>query len=102
LAANAAFLAKLQSSTAAPATTDQQQSIYPDVTLTTEGGKAAPKPPIDMLNDEPESTASEFVIFTFYGEVIPAGLELPPRDVDEPRLWTITYDTSRTLSDKTT
>jgi hypothetical protein len=55
-----------------------------------------------MLDDEPEPTASEFVDFTYYGEVIPAGLECPPRDVEEPRLWTLTGDTSRTLSDKRT
>jgi hypothetical protein len=67
-----------------------------------EGGKAAPEPPIDMLDDEPEPTVSEFVDFTDYGEVIPAGLERPPRDVEEPRLWTLTYDTARALSDKRT
>jgi hypothetical protein len=39
-----------------------------------------------MLDDEPEPTASEFVDFTYYGEVIHAGLERPPRDVKEPRL----------------
>jgi hypothetical protein len=58
---------------AVPATTDQQQSIPPDATPTTEGCKAALEPPIDMLDDEPEPTASEFVDFTYYGEVIPAG-----------------------------
>jgi hypothetical protein len=45
---------------------------------------------------------SEFVDFTYYGEVIPAGLERPPRDVEEPRLWTLTDDTSRALSDNRT
>jgi hypothetical protein len=39
-----------------------------------------------MLDDEPEPSASEFVDFTSYGEVILAGLERPPRDVEEPRL----------------
>jgi hypothetical protein len=29
---------------------------------------------------------SEIVDFTYYGEVISAGLERPPRDVEEPRL----------------
>jgi hypothetical protein len=38
-----------------------------------------------MLDDEPEPSASEFVDFAYYGEVIPAGLERPPRDVEEPR-----------------
>jgi DNA segregation ATPase FtsK/SpoIIIE-like protein len=66
LAANAALLALLQQPTAAPATTIQQQSIPADATPATEGGnKAAPKPPIDLLDDEPEPTASEFVDFTY-------------------------------------
>jgi hypothetical protein len=55
-----------------------------------------------MLDDEPEPTASEFVDFTYYGEVIPAGLERPPRDVEEPRLWTLAHDTARALSEKKT
>jgi hypothetical protein len=55
-----------------------------------------------MLDDEPEPTASEFVDFTFYGEVILAGVERPPRDVEEPRLWTLKDNTARTLSDKRT
>jgi hypothetical protein len=73
------------------------------VTQATEGGKAAHELPIELLDGEPEPTASEFVDFTYYyGEVIPAVLERPPRDVEEPRLWTLTYDTARTLSDKRT
>jgi hypothetical protein len=55
-----------------------------------------------MLDDEPEPTAADFVDFTYYGEVIPAGLERPPRDVDEPRMWTLTDDTARALADKRT
>jgi hypothetical protein len=86
LAANAALLAQLQQPKATPATTDQQQSIPADATLATEGGKEALEPPIDLLDDEPEPSASEFVDFSYYGEVIPAGLERPLRDVDEPRL----------------
>jgi DNA segregation ATPase FtsK/SpoIIIE-like protein len=86
LAANDALLAHLQPPTTAPATTNQQQSIPADATRATEGGKAAPEPPIDLLDDEPEPTAPEFVDFTYYSEVIPAGLERLPRDVEEPRL----------------
>jgi hypothetical protein len=86
LAANAALLAQLQQPAATPATTDQQQSIPADATPATEGGTAAPEPPIDLFDDETEPTASEFVDFTYYGGVIPAGLERPPRDVEEPRL----------------
>jgi hypothetical protein len=102
LAANAALLAQLQATTAAPATTEPQESISAAVTPRTEGGKVAPEPPIDLLDDEPEPIASEYVDFTSYGEVIPAGLERPPRDVEEPRLWTLTDDTARTLIDKKT
>jgi hypothetical protein len=39
-----------------------------------------------LLHDEPELAASEFVDFTYYGEVIPAGLERSSRDIEEPRL----------------
>jgi hypothetical protein len=55
-----------------------------------------------MLDDETEPTVSEFVVFAYYGEVIHVGLERPPRDVEEPRLWTLTDDTTRALSDKRT
>jgi hypothetical protein len=55
-----------------------------------------------LLDDENEPTASEIVDFIYYGEVIPAGLERPPRDVEEPRLWTLTDDTARALADKRT
>jgi hypothetical protein len=102
LAANVALLAQLQQPTAIPTTTDQHHSIPADATPATEDGKAAPEPPIDMLDDEPEPSASEFVDFSYYGEVIVAGLERPPRDVDEPRLWTLTDDNARALSDKRT
>jgi hypothetical protein len=82
--------------------TNQQQSIPADATPATEVEKAAPEPPIDLLDDEPEPTASEFVDFTYYAEVIPAGLERSPRDVEEPRPWTLTDDTARAPSDKRT
>jgi hypothetical protein len=101
LAANAALLAQLQQTTATPATTDQQQSIPVDATAT-EGGKAALEPPIDQLDDEPDPSASNFVDFAYYSEVIPAGLERPPRDIEEPRLWTLADDTAGAQSDKRT
>jgi hypothetical protein len=80
--------------------TNQQRSIPHDAAIATEGGKAAQEPPIDMLNDDPELLESEFVDFAAYGNVIPIGLERPPRDRDEPRLWTLTGDTARFLNDK--
>jgi hypothetical protein len=36
-----------------------------------------------MLYDDPELHEPEFVDFAAYGKVIPAGLEQPPRDIDE-------------------
>jgi hypothetical protein len=79
---------------------NQEQSIPPDATIATEGGEAAHEPPIDMLNDDPELHEPEFVDFAAYGRVILAGLEQPPRDIDEPRLWTLTDDTARFLNDR--
>jgi hypothetical protein len=102
LVANVALLAQLQQKNATHAITDQQQSIPADATPSTEGGKEAHEPIIDLLDDEPEPPSSDFVDFAYYGEVIPAGLERPPRDVEEPRLWTLTNDTARALSDKRT
>jgi hypothetical protein len=52
------------------------------------------------LNDDPEFLEPEFVDFSAYGKVIPAGLKRPPRDTDEPRLWTLTDDTACYLNDK--
>jgi hypothetical protein len=58
LAANAALLAQLQPPTTTPAITSQLQSIPADTTPTTEGGKEALAPPIDVLDDDPEPTES--------------------------------------------
>jgi hypothetical protein len=102
LVANVALLAQLQQTTTTLAITDEQQSIPADATPTTEGVKEAPEPPIDLLDDEPEPAASDVADFAYYGEVIPAGLERPPCDVEEPRLWTLTDNTARALSDKRT
>jgi hypothetical protein len=55
-----------------------------------------------MLDDEPEPTAPHFVDFTYYGEIILAGLKRPPRDVEEPRLTTLRDDTARALNDQNT
>jgi hypothetical protein len=53
-----------------------------------------------MLNDDPELLETEFVDFSAYEKVILAGLERPPRDIDEPRMWTLTDDTARFLTDR--
>jgi hypothetical protein len=39
-----------------------------------------------MKDDESELLEPGIVDFSAYGKVIPAGLERPPRDIDEPRL----------------
>eukprot|EP00873_Tetraselmis_striata_P034649 jgi/Tetstr1/454913/TSEL_041777.t1 len=49
--------------------------------------------------DAPD-TGLEYVDFAYYGPVIPPGMERPPRDVDEPSLWTVTDDTARGLAEK--
>jgi hypothetical protein len=79
--------------------TNQQQSIPPDATIAIEGGKADPEPLIDLLHDDPELHEPEFVDFAAYGKIIPPGLEQPPRDINEPCLWTLTDDTARFLND---
>jgi hypothetical protein len=99
-ASNTALLAQLERLTSLPVLTNQQQSIPPDATIATEGGKAALEPPIDLLNDDPELHEPEFVDFAAYGKIILAGLEHHPRDIDEPRLWTLTNDTARFLNDR--
>jgi hypothetical protein len=53
-----------------------------------------------MMNDDPELHEPEFVDFAAYGKIIPTGLEQPPRDIDEPRLWTLMDDTARFLNDR--
>jgi hypothetical protein len=53
-----------------------------------------------MLNDDAELHEPEFVDFSAYGKVIPAGMERHTRDIDEPRLWTLTDDTARFLNDQ--
>jgi hypothetical protein len=94
---NTALLAELQRLTCSNAPTNRQQSIPPYATIAIEGGKAAQEPPIDMLNDDSKLLELEFVGFSAYVKVINAGLECPPRDIDEPRLWTLTDDTARFL-----
>jgi hypothetical protein len=51
-----------------------------------------------LVNDDPELFEHEFVDFSAYGKVIRAGMERPPRDIDEPRLLTLTDDTAHFLS----
>ena len=66
--------------------TNQPPSIPPHATIATDGGQAAQETPNDMTNDESKLLEPGIVDFSAYGKVIPAGLERPPRDIDEPRL----------------
>jgi hypothetical protein len=79
--------------------TNQQHAIPHDATIANESGKAVQEPPIDKLNDDSERLEPEFVDFSAYGKVNHAGLERHPRDIDEPRLRTLTDDTARCLND---
>jgi hypothetical protein len=42
-----------------------------------------------MFNDDTELPDTDDVDLAYYGKVIYAGLERPPRDFDEPRIWTL-------------
>eukprot|EP00873_Tetraselmis_striata_P003432 jgi/Tetstr1/423696/TSEL_014330.t1 len=64
-----------------------------------EGGEQGAPEPLPVELDEPDNEL-EYVDFAYYGRVIPPGLEQPPRDYDEPRLWTLTDDTARGLAEK--
>jgi hypothetical protein len=75
---NTALLAQLQRLTCPHVPSNQQQSIPLDATFATEGSKAAHEPPIDIMNADSEIHEPEFVDFSIYGKVIPAGLERPP------------------------
>jgi hypothetical protein len=61
-----------------------------------------PKSHRSMMHDDPDSTEPESVDFTYYGKVTPSGLDRHSRDIDKPHMWTITDDTARALSEKTT
>eukprot|EP00873_Tetraselmis_striata_P006912 jgi/Tetstr1/427176/TSEL_017364.t1 len=75
------------------------QPANPAGTPAPEGGEQGAREPLPAELDAPDNEL-EYVDFACYGRVIPPGLERPPRDVDEPRLWTLTDDTARALADK--
>eukprot|EP00873_Tetraselmis_striata_P026853 jgi/Tetstr1/447117/TSEL_034555.t1 len=75
------------------------QPANPAGTPAPEGGEQGAQEPLPAELDAPDNEL-EYVDFAYYGRVIPPGLERPPRDVDEPRLWTLTDDTARTLAEK--
>eukprot|EP00873_Tetraselmis_striata_P000141 jgi/Tetstr1/420405/TSEL_011521.t1 len=75
------------------------QPANPAGTPAPEGGEQGAREPLPAELDAPDDEL-EYVDFAYYGRVIPPGLERPPRDVDEPRLWTLTDDTTRALAEK--
>jgi hypothetical protein len=93
----AALLAQLFSFTCQGVPTDSQQPNLHVATTAAEplGGKAAHKKPIDILNDDPEVLEYESGDFVAYYKVTHAGMERPPRDIDEPRLWKLSDDIAR-------
>eukprot|EP00873_Tetraselmis_striata_P009155 jgi/Tetstr1/429419/TSEL_019329.t1 len=97
-AATAALLARLAPPTN-PLPPEGTQPANPAGTPAPEGGEQGAREPLPAELDAPDNEL-EYVDFAYYGRVIPPGLERPPRDVDEPRLWTLTDDTARALADK--
>eukprot|EP00873_Tetraselmis_striata_P009938 jgi/Tetstr1/430202/TSEL_020032.t2 len=75
------------------------QPANPAGTPAPEGGEQGAREPLPAELDTPDDEL-EYVDFAYYGRVIPPGLERPPRDVDEPRMWTLTDDTARALAEK--
>jgi hypothetical protein len=53
-----------------------------------------------MLNDDPDLLENDLVDVASYSKVIRVATERPPCDTDEPRMWTLTHNTARFLSDK--
>eukprot|EP00873_Tetraselmis_striata_P043203 jgi/Tetstr1/463467/TSEL_008359.t1 len=97
-AATAALLARLAPPTNPPPP-EGTQPANPAGTPAPEGGEQGAREPLPAELDAPDDEL-EYVGFAYYGRVIPPGLERPPRDVDEPRLWTLTDDTARALAEK--
>eukprot|EP00873_Tetraselmis_striata_P033246 jgi/Tetstr1/453510/TSEL_040479.t1 len=98
-AATAALLARLAPPTNPPPP-EGTQPVNPAGTPAPEGGEQGAREPLPAELDAPDNEL-EYVDFAYYGRVIPAtGLERPPRDVDEARLWTLTDDTARALAEK--
>jgi hypothetical protein len=77
----------------------QRKSTTSDTTSSTKGVGEAHEPPIDLPQDGHEPTEPEFVYYVYYGKVILAGLELPPRDGKGD--FAVVNDTARALSEKT-
>eukprot|EP00873_Tetraselmis_striata_P021003 jgi/Tetstr1/441267/TSEL_029518.t1 len=91
-AATAALLARL----APPVQPPPPKGTHPAIPAgapAPEGGEQGAQEPLPAELDALD-TEVECVDFAYFGQVPPSGLEPPPRDGDEPRLWILTDDTA--------
>eukprot|EP00873_Tetraselmis_striata_P009207 jgi/Tetstr1/429471/TSEL_019379.t1 len=86
-AATAALLARLAPPVQSPPPKGTQPAI-PAGAPAPEGGEQGAQEPLPAELD----TELEYVDFAYFGQVPSSGLEPPPRDGDEPRLWILTDD----------
>eukprot|EP00873_Tetraselmis_striata_P045754 jgi/Tetstr1/466018/TSEL_010609.t1 len=91
-AATAALLARLAPPVQSPPPEGTQPAI-PAGAPAPEGGEQGAQEPLPAELDALD-TELEYVDFAYFGQVPPSGLEPPPRDGDEPRLWILTDDTA--------
>eukprot|EP00873_Tetraselmis_striata_P016379 jgi/Tetstr1/436643/TSEL_025439.t1 len=91
-AATAALLARLAPPVHPPPPKGTQPAI-PAGAPAPEGGEQGAQEPLPAELDALD-TELEYVDFAYFGQVPPSGLEPPPRDGDEPRLWILTDDTA--------
>eukprot|EP00873_Tetraselmis_striata_P046172 jgi/Tetstr1/466436/TSEL_010964.t1 len=89
-AATAALLARLAPPVLSPPPKGTQPAI-PAGAPAPEGGEQGAQEPLPAELDALD-TELEYVDFAYFGQVPPSGLEPPPRDGDEPRLWILTDD----------
>eukprot|EP00873_Tetraselmis_striata_P020222 jgi/Tetstr1/440486/TSEL_028812.t1 len=90
-AATAALLARLAPPVQSPPPKGTQPAI-PAGAPAPEGGEQGAQEPL-LAELDALDTELEYVDFAYFGQVPPSGLEPPPRDGDEPRLWILTGDT---------
>eukprot|EP00873_Tetraselmis_striata_P044461 jgi/Tetstr1/464725/TSEL_009472.t1 len=76
----------------APAPEGGTQPAIPAGAPAPEGGEQGAQEPLPAELNALD-TELEYVDFAYFGQVPPSGLEPPPRDGDEPRLWILTGDT---------
>eukprot|EP00873_Tetraselmis_striata_P040676 jgi/Tetstr1/460940/TSEL_006092.t1 len=91
-AATAALLARLAPPVQPPPPKGTQPAI-PAGAPAPEGGEQGAQEPLHAELDALD-TELEYVDFAYFGQVPPSGLEPPPCDGDEPRVWILTDDTA--------